>query len=117
MIFSPVVLALVFLDELLAVVALGYWGAAHDGALGWVLAAVASVAAVVMWALFASPKATYGGPVARPVVKALVFGAATAGLWAAGHPGPAIALLVFSVAVNGLAQLPVVRATASDLEA
>jgi hypothetical protein len=32
------------------------------------------------------------------------------GLWVAGHPGAAIALLVFSIAVNAAAELPVVRA-------
>jgi hypothetical protein len=30
-------------------------------------------------------------------------------LWVAGHHSWAIALLVFSVVINGLAQLPVVR--------
>lgn len=110
-----VVLALVFLDEVLAIVALGYWGAGHDGAPGWILAIVAPAAAVLLWFFFGSPKAAYGGPVARPVVKAAVFAAATAGLWASGLPGLAISLLVFSVVVNGLAQLPVVRAGIADL--
>jgi hypothetical protein len=40
----------------------------------------------------------------------VVFGAASAGLWWAGHEGLAVALLVFSVVVNALAQLPAVRA-------
>jgi hypothetical protein len=43
--------------------------------------------------------------VVRPLVKVLVFGLASAGLWAAGHPSAAVALLVFSVVVNALAQL------------
>ena len=38
---------------------------------------------------------------------------ASAGLWAAGHHGLAVALLVFSVVVNGLAQLPTVRQVAA----
>jgi hypothetical protein len=44
------------------------------------------------------------------VVKVLVFGAACLGLWWIGSPTLAVALLVFSVVVNGLAQLPGVRA-------
>jgi hypothetical protein len=44
--------------------------------------------------------------VVRPVVKVLVFGLASLALWDAGHPGWAAALLVFSVVVNALAQLP-----------
>jgi hypothetical protein len=32
------------------------------------------------------------------------------GLWVAGHHGWAVAFLAFSVVVNGLAQLPAVRA-------
>ncbi|MFD1945911.1 DUF2568 domain-containing protein [Nocardioides aestuarii] len=95
------VLALVFLDEVLAVVALGYaWG---------LLAAVVGVA---VWGIFASPKAPLGNAVTRPVAKVVVFGAASAGLWLAGHEVLAVALLVFSVVVNALALLPGVRALA-----
>ena len=64
---------------------------------------------IAVWWAFASPKAPYGGPVTRPVVKTLVFGLASLGLWQAGHPGWALALLVFSVLVNGVALLPFVR--------
>jgi hypothetical protein len=87
-----VVLALVFLDEVLAVLALGVtWGLP------------AALAGVALWWVFASPRAPLGGPLLRPVVKVLVFGAACAGLWWAGHPALATSLLVFSVAVNALA--------------
>jgi hypothetical protein len=64
------------------------------------------------WWLFASPKARFGSGGRRVVVKVLVFGLASLALWDAGHHGWAIALLVFSVVVNGLALLPGVRATA-----
>jgi hypothetical protein len=101
------VLALVFVDEVLAAVAAGVAGHAAAGVLGAVLA---PIAVVVLWWAFASPKAPLGGPVARPLVKVVVFGAACAGLWWAGHEGLAVALLVFSVVVNALAQLPAVRA-------
>ncbi|WP_432478793.1 DUF2568 domain-containing protein [Nocardioides sp. GXQ0305] len=101
-----VVLTLVFVDEVLAVVAAGVAGHAAAGLPG---AVVAPLVAVSVWWAFASPKARWGGPVARPVAKVLVFGSASAGLWLAGHPGWAAALLVFSVVVNALAQLRFVR--------
>jgi hypothetical protein len=104
------VLALVFVDELLAMTAAGVWGA-HVG--DWPLAVGMPLLTMLVWFLFASPKARYGGAVVRPVVKVLVFGLASAGLWAAGHHGAAIALLVFSVIVNGLAQLPPIRRVAA----
>jgi hypothetical protein len=94
------VLALVFVDELLVMAALGIWGA---DAGGWPLAVVAVLVGVVAWFLFASPKARYGGPVARPVAKVLVIGSAIVGLVAAGHTGWAWALAVFSLVVNVVA--------------
>ena len=100
------VLALVFVDEVLAVAAAAVWGGWAGGPL---LAVAAALAVVAVWWTFASPKAPYGGVVVRPVVKALVFGLASLGLWQAGHPGWALALLVFSVVVNTLALLPFVR--------
>ncbi len=87
-----VVLALVFLDEVLAVVALG-----------WTWGLLAAAVGIALWWVFASPQAPLGGPVLRPVVKVLVFGAACAGLWWADRPGLAVALLGFSVVVNALA--------------
>lgn len=97
------VLALVFLDELLVMAALAVWGA---DAGGWLLAVAAGAAGVVVWFLFASPKARYGGPVARPVAKVLVIGAGVVGLAVAGHGGWAVALAVFSVVVNAVAMHP-----------
>ncbi|WP_406832943.1 DUF2568 domain-containing protein [Pedococcus sp. KACC 23699] len=105
------VLALVFLDEVLAAVAAGVWGRYAGGVL---LAVLAPVAVVAVWWAFASPRARFGGPVVRPVVKVLVFGLASAGLWAAGHPTAAVALLVFSVVVNAAAQLPWVRSLVAE---
>ena len=101
------VLALVFLDEVLAAVAAGV--GAHDryGVVGAVLGPALVVA---VWWAFASPKAPYGGPVRRPLAKLVVFSAASAALWAAGHHGWAASFLVFSVVVNALAQLSFVRA-------
>lgn len=105
------VLTLVFVDELLAVAAAAAWG---EHASGWGLAVGAALLTVVVWALFASPRARFGGPVVRPVTKVLVFTLASAGLWAAGHHGLALALFVFSAVVNGLAQLPSVKVLVRD---
>lgn len=100
------ILTLVFVDELLAIAAAGIWGA-HVG--GWPLSVAASVVTVAVWWAFASPKAPYGGVFTRPVAKTLVFTLASAGLWAAGQPAWALALIVFSILINALAQLrPVV---------
>lgn len=101
------VLSLVFVDEVLAAVAAGVWG---GYAAGPPLAVAMPVLVVALWWTFASPRAPLGGPVIRPVVRVLVFGLAGAGLWAAGHHGWALAFLVYSVVVNGLAQLGPVRA-------
>jgi hypothetical protein len=102
-----VVLGLVFLDELLACAAAAVAGAATP--VPWLLAWLLPVVVVAVWFCFASPKAPYGEPVVRPVVKVLVFVLASLGLWLAGHHGAAVALLVFSAVVNGLAQLRFVR--------
>lgn len=112
--FGWLVLALVFVDEVLAAVAAGIWGAYAGGA---PLAVALPVVVVAVWWAFASPKAPWSGPVTRPVVKVLVFGLAAAGLYAAGHHGWAVAFLVFSVVVNGLAQLGPIRALVPEVDA
>ncbi len=105
------ILALVFLDELLLVAA-AWVGGAH--AWGWEGGALAGLAVVVAWWLLASPKAPYGGPVARPLTKvAVVLGSCTA-LWSADHSVAATALLLFSVLINALGLLPSVSRLAVD---
>lgn len=102
------ILSLVFIDELLAMAAFGVWGW-QVGDPRWLLVVVLPLAVITVWWLFASPKAPYGSPAVRPLVKVVVFAAAATALWHAGHVGWAVALLVFSVAVNGLALLPGVQ--------
>ena len=97
------VLALVFLDEVLLVVAAWVAAAEWGGALAGAAAAFAVVGA---WWAFASPKAPLGNVVTRPVTKVAVVLAACGGLWASGHERAALVLLVFSVVVNALALLP-----------
>jgi hypothetical protein len=111
--FAWVVLALVFVDEVAAMVAFGVWGW-QVGSPRSLLVVVLPLLAVAAWWLFASPKARYGSHGRREVVKVLVFGLASLALWDAGHSGWAVALLVFSVVVNGLAAHPKIRAVAAQ---
>jgi hypothetical protein len=111
--FAWAVLALVFVDELAAMAALGVWGW-QVGTPRWLLVVLLPLAAMTAWWLFASPQARYGSGGRRELVKVLVFGLASLALWDAGHPGWAGALLAFSVVVNGLARLPAVRAVADQ---
>ena len=105
--FGWTVLALVFMDELLAMAGLGVYG--WSTSVKWLLVWLLPLLGMLAWFLFASPKARFGTPVVRPVVKVLVFGLASLGLWAAGHHGLALGLLVFSVVINGLAMIPAIR--------
>ncbi len=111
--FAWGVLALVFLDELAAMAAFGVWGW-QVGTPRALLVVLLPLAAMTAWWLFASPKARYGSGGRREVVKVLVFGLASLALWDAGHHQWAVAFLVFSVVVNGLALLPPVHAVARE---
>jgi hypothetical protein len=111
--FAWIVLTAVFVDELLVMAAFGIWGWQEDPR--WLLVWLLPLVAMLVWFYFASPKARYGGPVVRPVTKVLVFGLATVALWDANHPLWAMALLGYSVVVNGLAQVPQVRAMGEQL--
>jgi hypothetical protein len=111
--FAWGVLSLVFLDELAAMAAFGVWGW-EVGTPRWLLVVVLPLLAMTAWWLFASPEARFGSRGRRPVVKVLVFGLASLALWDAGHHGWAVALLVFSLVVNGLALLPRVSEVARE---
>jgi hypothetical protein len=107
------VLALVFLDELLAMAAFGVWGwQVPSRATRWLLVWMLPLVAMSTWFFLASPKARYGGTVARPVAKVVVFGLASLALWDAGQASWAWALLGFSTVVNGLATIPAIAALA-----
>lgn len=105
-VFGWSVLALVFLDELLAMAAFGVWG--WQAPAPWLLVWLLPLLAMTAWFLLASPKARYGRPVVRPVVKVVVFTLASLALWDADYPTAAVGLLVFSLVVNGLATIPAV---------
>jgi hypothetical protein len=105
------ILFLVFVDELLAIAAAAVWGN-HAGNI--VLAVAMALLTVLVWFLFASPKARFGGAVVRPVTKVLVFSLASLGLWASGHHGLGVAMFAFSLVINALAQLPSVKVLVED---
>lgn len=90
---------LALLLELGALAALGYWGftVGENWPVTLLLGLGTPVAAAVVWGLFAAPRATFQVPLAVVlVVKAIVFGAAAAALYARGHRAFAI---VFTVVV------------------
>jgi hypothetical protein len=93
-------LALRFLLELCALVALGYWGfKTGSGAIAKVALGIGlPLVAAVVWGVFVAPRA----PVELPgvlvlVLQVLVFGSAAAGLAATGHRTLALAFAVVVV--------------------
>ncbi len=95
-------LALAFLLELAALVALGYWGfRTGDTVLAkWLLGLGAPLLAALVWGLFVAPKAARRASLpVRLALKALIFGGASLGLAAAGWP--ALGLILFlAAAIN-----------------
>lgn len=91
-----------FVLELAALTALGIWGWHAPGpvAVRVLAAAVAPLAAAMVWATWVAPKARRRLPdPLRLGVEVLVFGNAVVGLLVTGHPGWALALAV-AYAVN-----------------
>jgi uncharacterized protein DUF2568 len=101
------VLTLVFVSEVLALIAFGVWGWNHSPRWLWVW--LLPLAGIVVWGTFASPKAPRGGPGARPIAKVVVFAAAFLAIRDVGDYSWALAFLVFVAVVNGLAATPTVR--------
>ncbi len=105
--FASLVLVLLFVSELLALAAFGWWGWEHSPR--WLLTWLLPLVGAVVWGLFASPKAPYGGRRARPIVKVLVYAAAFLAIRDVGGYSLALAFVVFSAVVNALAMLRMVR--------
>ncbi|MEU7056205.1 YrdB family protein [Streptomyces sp. NPDC046197] len=99
---------LAFLIELTALVCLGWWGfgAGHEGAVRILLGAGTPLLAVVVWGLFAAPRARL-----RPrlplvlLVKAVVLGGGAAALGAVGHPVAAGVLAAVTFVNTALAEV------------
>ncbi|WP_067628261.1 YrdB family protein [Actinomadura latina] len=99
---------LAFLLEVAAIVALAWWGFTTGGNvfLNIVLGVGTPVAAMVLWGLFAAPRARF--KVALPLVlsvKAVVFGAGGLAFYGVGHATVAIVFAVIVVLNTTLATL------------
>lgn len=92
-------LAVKFLLELCAFAALAYWGTTvGSGVVPVVLAIAAPLTAIVLWGLFAAPRAEYRLPIAQRIPLELgVFAAAAIALIGAG--GVALGIAFAAVAV------------------
>lgn len=89
MVLRPANRGLRFLLEVLALLAIAYWGfqSADSLVLGVALGLAAPLVVAVVWGVFGSPRAAI--PVSdrgRLLLEGLVFGSATAGLFAVGQP-------------------------------
>jgi hypothetical protein len=93
-----------FLVELLALVALGAWGfqAGQSMAARVLLGLGAPAVAIVLWALFAAPRAAYQVPGLRLTVKVLVLGSAVLAAFALLPVGWAAAFAVVVLVNTGL---------------
>jgi hypothetical protein len=91
-----------FLCELAMLAALAFWGyVAGDGVWAWLLGILAPVVAAVIWGTFVAPRAKLPvpGPV-RVAIELALYGAAAAGLAAAGQPLAAVVLGVAGLATS-----------------
>ncbi len=93
--------AVAFVVELAALAVLCAWGVRYGGtaASRWLLGLGLPAAAALLWGLFAAPRARYGGPVTRLLVKLLVLGGAVVASFGVLPIGAAAAFAVV-VAVN-----------------
>jgi hypothetical protein len=100
-------LALAFLLELCALVALGYWGVRTGGGpvTKTALGIGAPLVAAILWGLFAAPRAPVSVPLVGLGVILIVFGSAVAALYSTGHRGLAISFAVLVVANSVLVRL------------
>ena len=107
-IVRPIVWALRFLFELLALAAfaIGGWSLT-SGPLRIALAIALPVIAAVVWGLWMAPRSTrrLRDP-SRFVVEVVFFLAAGAALWVAGQAAAGIALSVIAIAISALVRLP-----------
>lgn len=92
---------LAFLLELLMLAGLAWWGSQTvSGVAGRLTLAIAVPAlAVIIWGLFAAPRARFQLPVVGVLaVKAIVFGGVTSAVFSIGHHTLAIAFAVVAAA-------------------
>ena len=96
---------LAFLCEIVAFVVLAVWGfALWDFPWNIVVGIGAPVAAILLWALFVSPRAVFAvHPFVRAIVELLVYASATAALWAMGLTWVGVVYAVVAITVGAIA--------------
>ncbi|MEV4001179.1 YrdB family protein [Actinomadura sp. NPDC049753] len=97
---------LAFLLELAAIAALAWWGFTTGGnvLVNIVLGLGAPAAAIVLWGMFAAPRARFKIPLALVLlVKAAVFGAGALAFYGVGHAAAAVAFAVIALLNTALA--------------
>ncbi|WRZ88480.1 YrdB family protein [Streptomyces sp. NBC_01007] len=98
---------LAFVVELVALACLGWWGftTGHGQLLHILLGVGTPLSAIVLWSLFAAPKARLrpGLPLVL-LVKALVLGGGAAAVYAVGHPVAAVVMAIVVVANTAVAE-------------
>ncbi|MET7986895.1 YrdB family protein [Streptomyces sp. NPDC005281] len=98
---------LAFVVEIVALASLGWWGftTSRSQLLHVLLGVGAPLLAVVLWSLFAAPKARLrpGLPVVL-VVKAVVLGGGVAAVYGVGHPVAAAVMAIVVVANTAVAE-------------
>ncbi|CCK25041.1 putative membrane protein [Streptomyces davaonensis JCM 4913] len=99
--------ALAFLLEIAALGFLGWWGfsAGHEGVPRILLGVGTPSLAILVWGLFAAPRARWRPRLALVlVVKALVLGGGAAALYAVGHPVAAGVVAVVTAVNTAVAE-------------
>lgn len=106
-IFHGANLALAFLLELCALAALGYWGfLTGSGAVAKISLGVGTpLLAVILWGVFAAPRAPVSAPFVKPGAQVMVFGSAVVALYATGHSGLAVSFALLIIANSILVRL------------
>lgn len=96
---------LAFVCEIFAFGVLAVWGfAVWPFPWNIVIGIATPIAAILLWALFVSPRAVFAvHPFVRAIVELLVYAAATAALWAMGLTWVGIAYAVIAIAVGAVA--------------
>ncbi|TSD40420.1 DUF2568 domain-containing protein [Rhodococcus sp. KBS0724] len=102
---------LLFLLELVTLVAIGTYVWSQSGSIRRrvVSTAVVVVAVMVVWAVFASPENPVDNPWVTGVVKVVVFAVAAAAVWALFGRVRALTFTGAVVLINGFALVPVIR--------
>lgn len=96
---------LAFVCEIFAIVVLGVWGFAA-WPLPWNIVAgvLTPLGALLLWALFVSPRSVFAvHPFVRAIVELLVYAAATAALWMMGLTWVGVVYAAIAVTAGALA--------------